>query len=75
MGEPLRDRTHVPLIDLGTIRDTLVYIRDDMKRVPGYERAAEALTATLSEIAVAERRRLAPPSSMLDARALPWRKH
>jgi hypothetical protein len=76
MGEPLRQRTYVPLIDLETIREALVYIRDDIKRVPGYERAAEALTTALSEIAVAERRRLAPQFlSLIDTRALPRRKH
>jgi hypothetical protein len=76
MGEPLRNNPHVPLVDLDTIRETLVYIRDDIQRVPGLERAAEGLTAVLAEIAAAERRRLAPLSmSVIDARRLPRRKH
>lgn len=76
MGNGLQRKPNVPLVDLDTIRETLVYIRDDLKRVAGLERAADRLTAALGEIAAAERRRLAPLSlSVIDARALPRRKH
>jgi hypothetical protein len=76
MGEPLHHKPSVPLVDLDTIRETLVYIRDDIQRVPELERAADRLTAALAEIAAAERRRLAPIShSVIDARPVLRRKH
>ena len=72
----MRQKLSVPLVDLDTIRETLVYIRDDIQRVPGLDRAAERLTAALAEIAAAERRRLAPVShSVIDARLALRRKH
>jgi hypothetical protein len=76
MGEPLQQKPNMPLVDLDTIRETLLYIRDDMQRVPGLEGAAEHLTAALGEITAAERRRLAPvSSSIIEARFVPRRKH
>jgi len=76
MGEPLQQKPNMPLIDLDTIRETLLYIRDDVQRVPGLEAAAEHLTAALDEITAAERRRLAPvSSSIIEARFVPRRKH
>ena len=72
----MRQRPNVPLVDLDTIRETLLYIRDDMQRVPGLGRAAEHMTAALGELTAAERRRMAPLStSVIDARILPRRKH
>ena len=69
-------KPNIPLVDLDTIRETLAYIRDDIQRVPGLDRAAERLTAALAEIAAAERRRLAPVShSIIDARPVLRRKH
>ena len=66
----------MPLVDLDTIRETLAYIRDDLRRAPGLDRAAERLTAALAEISEAERRRLAPVSySIIDARLALRRKH
>lgn len=66
----------IPIVDLDTIRETLAYIRDDIQRVPGLDRAAERLTAALAEITAAERRRLAPVShSIIDARPVLRRKH
>lgn len=76
MGEPLHHKPSVPLVDFDTIRETLTYIRDDIQRVPGLEKAADRLTAVLAEIAAAERRRLAPIShSVIDARLVLRRKH
>ena len=76
LGEPLHQKPTVPLVDLNTIRETLAYIRDDLQRVPGLERAADRLSAALVEIAAAERRRLAPVShSLIDARPVLRRKH
>ena len=72
----MRQKPNVPLVDLDTIRETLVYIRDDLQRAPGLDRAAEQLTAALAEITQAERRRLAPISgSIIDARLMLRRKH
>lgn len=76
LGEPLHHKPSVPLVDFDTIRETLAYIRDDIQRVPGLEKAADRLTAALAEIAAAERRRLAPVSrSVIDARLVLRRKH
>jgi hypothetical protein len=73
---PFEPKRNVPLIDLGTVRDTLSYIRDDLQRVPALERVAELIGAALAEMLAAERRRLAPiPRSVLDARLLSRRKH
>jgi hypothetical protein len=55
--DPIRS---APLFDLETVRNALIYIRDDMQRVPALERAAELIEATLAELRAVERRRLAP---------------
>jgi hypothetical protein len=75
MGEPLRNNPHVPLVDLETIRETLVYIRDDIQRVPGLERAAEGLSTVLAEIDAAARRRVVLSAASMDGRRPPARKH
>ncbi len=69
-------KRNTPLIDLGTVREMVAYIRDDLRRVPGLERATELLGSVLAEVEAAERRRLAPiPRSILASRLLPRRKH
>ncbi len=60
-----RDRPWPPAIDLRTVRETLVYMRDDMGRVPGLEQASEALDTAIAEIDKAQasttpRARIAP---------------
>ena len=71
MQGPIDPKRNVPLIDLGTVRDTLAYIRDDLQRVPGLECAGELIASALAEIQAAERRRLAPiPRSVLETRLL-----
>ena len=76
MPGPFDPNRHVPLIDLGTVRDVLGCIRDDLQRVPALERAAELIGAAVAELQAAERRRLAPvPRSILDSRLLRSRKH
>jgi hypothetical protein len=75
MGEPLRNNPHVPLVDLDTIRETLVFIRDDIQRVPGMERAAEGLSTVLAEIDAATRRRVVLSAATIDVRRPPPRKH
>jgi len=73
---PFDPKRNVPLIDLGTVRATLAYIRDDCQRVPGLERTAELLGAALAEIEAADRRRLAPiPLSVMDQQLRRRRKH
>ena len=76
MQGPFDPKRNVPLIDLGTVRDTLAFIRDDFQRVPGLERAAELIGAALAQVQSAERRHLAPiPRSVLETRLQPRRKH
>jgi hypothetical protein len=73
---PFDPKQNVPLLDLGTVRDTLAYMRDDFLRVPGLEHAAELLSQALAEVDAADRRRLAPvPYSVLQARLLARRRH
>jgi hypothetical protein len=62
-------------LDLSTVRETLAYVHDDMRRAPGLERAAAALAAALAEIELAERGATAParrqgPARFLSRRAL-----
>ncbi len=39
-----------PDLDLDSVRETLLYMRDDMAGVPGLERAAAALDVAIGEI-------------------------
>ena len=73
---PFEPKRNVPLVDLGSVRETLAYIREDLQRVPGLERAAEHLVSALAEVEAADRRRLAPiPRSVLEARLRARRRH
>ena len=57
-----------------SVRETLVYMHDDMKRVPGLEGVAAAMASTLREIDAAERTREPAPLSPTAARFMPvWR--
>jgi hypothetical protein len=40
-----------PDLDLDSVRETLLYMRDDLVGVPGLERAAAALDVAIGEIA------------------------
>lgn len=44
-----------PTMDLTTIRETMRYMHDDMRRVPGLEKAARAINDAMKEIDLAER--------------------
>jgi hypothetical protein len=69
-------KRNAALIDLGTLREALAHIRDELQRVQGLERVAELLAAAVAEADAAGRRRLAPiPRSVLDARRLARRRH
>jgi hypothetical protein len=73
---PFDPKRNVPLIDLGTVRETLAFIRNDLQRVAGLERAAELLDSALAEIEAADRRRLAPiPRSILEFQLVRRHKH
>lgn len=39
-----------PDLDLDSVRETLLYMRDDLSGVPGLERAAAALDVAIGEI-------------------------
>ena len=66
----------MPALDLGTVRRTLTYIRDDIARVPGMERAADLLGSVIAEVDTAGRRHLvAPTRSLIDARGFQRRGH
>jgi hypothetical protein len=71
--EPFDAKRNVPLVDLGTIRETLAYIRDDLARVPGLEGAAKLIASALDELSTAEHRRV--PRSILEARLRPRNRH
>lgn len=62
-----------PSIDLSTVRETLRYIEDDARRVPGLERVAAAITATIKEIEDAERKVKPVALKPMTARFLPRR--
>jgi hypothetical protein len=49
-----------PAIDLATIRETLIYIESDLKRVPGLEAAASALKSACTDIETIEKTRNEP---------------
>lgn len=76
MQSPFDPKRDTPSIDLGTVRETLAYVWDDLKRSPELQRAADLLGSALAEIEAAERRRLAPiPHSIMELRLRPRRKH
>jgi len=73
--EPIDPKRNIALIDLGMLRETLDFIRSDLERVTGLERASELLAAAASEIAAVERQRLPIPRSILASRPPPRRRH
>ena len=44
-----------PTMDLATVRETMRYMHDDIKRIPGLEKAAHAVNQAIKEIDLAER--------------------
>jgi hypothetical protein len=71
-----RSKARPCALDLSTVRETLAYMHDDVRRAPGLERAAAALAAALAEIELAERGATVParrqgPARFLPGRALP----
>lgn len=69
-----RSRPWPPDIDLSNARETIAYIEDDMRRVPGLEKVAAALHSAIDEIDAAERSvPRATPYSITSARFMPRR--
>lgn len=69
-----RSKPWPPAIDLGTVRDTLQYMHDDMHRVPGMEKVAAALEQALAEVDAADKAAGPPSLEAIDfARFLPRR--
>jgi hypothetical protein len=69
-----RSQPYPPHLDLTTARETIAYIEDDLRRVPGLEKAADALKAAVAEMETAERAsKPTPLSRFTGARFLPRR--
>lgn len=69
-----RSQPYPPLLDLTTARETISYIEDDLRRVPGLEKAADALKAAIAEMETAERaQKPVPLARFTGARFLPRR--
>jgi len=62
-----------PAIDLATVRETLHYMHDDMRRIPGLEKVADAMAKTIDEIEAAERDRSRRKLNPITARFMPNR--
>lgn len=62
-----------PTLDLSTVRETLHYMRDDARRIPGLEGLADALDKAMAEAEQAERRSEPVTYSPIVARFLPKR--
>jgi len=60
-----------PQIDLTTLRETLIYMHDDMARVPGLEKLRDALALALEETEAAQAAAQAKVTNITKARFLP----
>ncbi len=68
-----RNRTWPPAIDLATVRETLIYMRDDARAVPGLEHVAASLDAAIGEVDAAEAALKPISLSPIESRFLPMR--
>lgn len=69
-----RSRPWPPQIDLGTLRETLAYMHDDMARAPGLEKLRDALAVAMKEAEAADRQTPPLVPGPLAARFLPrWK--
>ncbi len=66
-----RQRSWPPTINLATVRETLHYMKDDMQRIPGLEKAGEAIAKAIAEIENAEVSMRPVNYSTIDAKFLP----
>lgn len=62
-----------PAIDLSTVRETLIYMRDDARLVAGLENVAAALDKAVAEVETAESRMQPVSYSPIAAKFLPAR--
>ena len=73
MFRSARVNARPPAIDLATVRDTILYMQDDIERTPGLEKIASALRTAVAEID-----RLSPdadePTIAKAVRFIPWRR-
>ena len=76
MQTPSDPKRNSPVLDLGTLREVLAHIRDDLHRVPGLEGAARLIGEGLAEMEAAERRRLTSvPGAITNGRRPAVRRH
>ncbi len=68
-----RHRPWPPSIDLSTVRETLIYMRDDARSVPGLENLATALEAAIGEVDSAQDKIEPASLSPIASRFLPAR--
>jgi hypothetical protein len=68
-----RERPWPPAIDLATIRETLIYMRDDARAVPGLEQVAQSLDAAIRDVDAAEAKLTPVSYGPIASRFLPAR--
>jgi hypothetical protein len=68
-----RERPWPPAIDLATVRETLIYMRDDARAVPGLENVAQSLDAAIRDVDAAEAKLTPVSYSPIMSRFLPTR--
>lgn len=68
-----RHRPWPPAIDLSTVRETLTYMRDDARSVPGLEAVAASLDDAIQEVETAEAKLQPVSYSPIASRFLPMR--
>jgi hypothetical protein len=68
-----RHRPWPPSIDLATVRETLIYMRDDARAVPGLEQVAASLDAAIQDVEKAEAKLQPVSYSPIASRFLPAR--
>ena len=68
-----RHRPWPPAIDLSTVRETLTYMRDDARSIPGLEALAQSLDAAIAEVDATEARLQPHTASPIASRFLPAR--
>lgn len=68
-----RHRPWPPAVDLSTVRETLIYMRDDARSVPGLESLAQSLDEAIAEVDAAEAKLQPAVASPIASRFLPAR--
>ena len=68
-----QNRAWPPALDLSTMRETLLYMRDDARSVPGLEALANALDDAIAEAETAERKSKPAKLTPVASRFMPAR--